>query len=104
MKYLKFSFEMVNSNSQRISKNIIERIRIVAGSVFIRVFVISIVSASALIFIASEYKSSERTVFTYNFDNILGTSFQLKVKAFSDKIAEKAKQMALSEIDRLSEK
>ena len=63
---------------------------------------ILIATAGSVIFIASEYRSSEGSVFSFNYENILGTSFQLKVDALSENIAIDAEQEALDEIDRLS--
>ena len=41
-------------------------------------------------------------VFTAGFENVLGTSFDLKTFAISEKTADQAEKIALDEIDRLS--
>lgn len=47
--------------------------------------------------------SSADEVYTFNYENVLGTSFQLEVTAPSRSIAVKAEKTALAEIDRLSD-
>jgi thiamine biosynthesis lipoprotein ApbE len=42
------------------------------------------------------------SLYQYNYENVLGTSFQLKVSAQSETIADQAEQCALAEIDRLA--
>ncbi len=44
----------------------------------------------------------DSSVYKYNYENVLGTSFELKVVSNSEQIADYAEQMALAEIDRLN--
>lgn len=64
---------------------------------------------SVLLFITLLYgyrdgypKTGELRYFISNFENVLGTSFEMKVAAQSEDVADKAEEIALSEIDRLS--
>jgi len=54
---------------------------------------------SLLLFTAST--PNTKLYFT-NYENVLGTSFELKIEAASEKISEHAEEVALSEIDRLN--
>jgi thiamine biosynthesis lipoprotein ApbE len=44
----------------------------------------------------------EHNLYSSSFENVLGTSFDLKVKAVSETVADQAEAVALAEIDRLS--
>ena len=48
-------------------------------------------------------KGGENNIFISNYENVLGTSFELKVKAINSKQADLAEKAALQEITRLSE-
>jgi len=54
------------------------------------------------ILICTSGRSPRLQTYQYNYENILGTSFELKVKASSEKAADQAEQLALDEIDRLN--
>jgi len=45
---------------------------------------------------------AESSVYRFNYENVLGTSFELKVVSNSEQAADYAEQVALSEIDRLN--
>ncbi len=62
------------------------------------------VFAAFAFLVLSSFKPSEPPVSLYvsSFENVLGTSFDLKVKAVSESRSDLAEQVALSEIDRLS--
>jgi thiamine biosynthesis lipoprotein ApbE len=49
-----------------------------------------------------DYNSENPRVYVSNFENVLGTSFEMKVSAESAEIADLAEETALAEIDRLS--
>jgi thiamine biosynthesis lipoprotein ApbE len=67
---------------------------------------IFLVQFIAFIFCANNSFSLDNPIITkeyiYHYENILGTSLQLKVIAPDESIADKAEQMALKEIDRLT--
>ena len=57
------------------------------------------------LFIAASFNSGEKStysLYTSNYENVLGTSFELKVSAKNEGKAELAEKIALEEIDRLS--
>lgn len=92
----------VNSNGRKVQITRLPDFKNIIRFKLVRFLIISIATTGALLFVATEYRSNENSVFTYNYENTLGTSFQLKVHALSEKIAVNAKQVALNEIDRLS--
>jgi thiamine biosynthesis lipoprotein ApbE len=47
-------------------------------------------------------KNESWQVYVSNFENVLGTSFEMKVSAESPEIADQAEEIALAEVDRLS--
>jgi thiamine biosynthesis lipoprotein ApbE len=58
-----------------------------------------------ILFIAASFNPGKRipySVYTSNYENVLGTSFELKVSAKNEMQAEVAEKVALDEIDRLS--
>ncbi len=50
---------------------------------------------------AETNQPSDAGVFSFDYENVLGTSFTLKVSATDEQTAEQAEQLALDEIDRL---
>ncbi|MEN9884089.1 MAG: hypothetical protein RLZZ420_1306, partial [Bacteroidota bacterium] len=62
-----------------------------------------LLTASSLFLSASVSPNTPETIiFSSSFENVLGTSFDLKVKAVSETVADQAEAVALAEIDRLS--
>src|SRR5690349_3694179 len=53
-------------------------------------------------FVAAHSPSRKTGTYTSYFENVLGTSFQIKTTAISEEVAAKADDVALSEIERLS--
>lgn len=47
-------------------------------------------------------KSGSKKLFTDNYENVLGTSMEIKIAAVNDQVAVKAEDAALAEIDRLN--
>lgn len=60
------------------------------------------VATGVLMVIASAFRPTESSVYQFDYENVLGTSFQLKVGAISEDVANLAEQIALEEIDRLT--
>lgn len=58
--------------------------------------------AVVLILIYSSFSHEKASAYSYSYENVLGTSFDLKVKALSEAQADQAEITALAEIDRLS--
>ncbi|MEY2836518.1 MAG: hypothetical protein RLZZ557_2180, partial [Bacteroidota bacterium] len=62
-----------------------------------------LLTASVLFLSASvSTNTPETNIYSSSFENVLGTSFDLKVKAVSETVADQAEAAALAEIDRLS--
>ena len=63
----------------------------------------NLLALGLMVFVASAFNSPEKTLKTYtsNYENVLGTSLELKFKARSEAEATRAEAMVLSEIDRL---
>lgn len=62
-------------------------------------------AAVTLVFIYSSFRTNSNETpasFTYSYENVLGTSFDLNVQAKTESQADKAEAEALAEIDRLS--
>lgn len=55
-----------------------------------------------MLIIFSAFRIPAKHVYQYDYENVLGTSFQLKVVASSEQVADDAEQIALQEIDRLA--
>lgn len=53
-------------------------------------------------FPATDHLPAETTTYRYHYENVLGTSFELKVYANAEQTADYAEQVALAEIDRLN--
>ncbi len=58
-------------------------------------------AAFSLLFVLSGSAPAVK-IYSSNYENVLGTSFELKVEATSEKLSEKAEKIALAEIDRLN--
>ncbi|HRI80219.1 MAG TPA: FAD:protein FMN transferase, partial [Cyclobacteriaceae bacterium] len=65
-----------------------------------RLLTLSGILAALVVFTA--WRSTDRHAYFSNYENVLGTSFQLKVIAENESIASAAEETALTEIDRLS--
>lgn len=61
----------------------------------------SVIASVLLLFICSA-GAPVNQVYQFNYENVLGTSFELKVVASSGQLANTAEQVALAEIDRLN--
>jgi len=61
----------------------------------------SVIASALLLFICSAGTPVTK-VYQFNYENVLGTSFELKVIASSEKLASTAERVALAEIDRLN--
>lgn len=56
-----------------------------------------------IILTLSSFGSARKTkIYTSNYENVLGTSLEIKIQSINDKIAEKSEKAALIEIDRLN--
>lgn len=60
------------------------------------------VFAGLMVIAFSAFRTPSEHVYQYDYENVLGTSFQLKVVASSEHVADDAEQVALQEIDRLT--
>jgi len=58
--------------------------------------------ALSFILISTSAKTPTYQTYQYNYENVLGTSFELKVNASSESYANYSEQLALDEIDRLN--
>lgn len=58
--------------------------------------------AGLLLITFSAFRTPAENTYQYDYENVLGTSFQLKVVASSESVADKAEQVALQEVDRLT--
>jgi len=63
-------------------------------------YLLIVLVVAMLLISASKPRSSQ--VYYFDYENVLGTSFQLKIVSFSEAAASKAEHIALEEIDRLS--
>ncbi|NSW94285.1 MAG: DUF2271 domain-containing protein [Bacteroidales bacterium] len=63
---------------------------------------ITIIAVLILFVVSSSDSPDLYKVYSFNYENVLGTSFMLKVSATSENEAEEAGQTALEEIDRLA--
>ncbi|MEQ1587685.1 MAG: DUF2271 domain-containing protein, partial [Cyclobacteriaceae bacterium] len=61
----------------------------------------SVIASALLLFICSAGVPVSQ-VYQFNYENVLGTSFELKVVASSGHLASTAERVALAEIDRLN--
>lgn len=61
-----------------------------------------LVIAGLMVITFSAFRTPSEHVYQYDYENVLGTSFQLKVVASSEHVADNAEQVALQEIDRLT--
>lgn len=59
-------------------------------------------AAIGLIVIYSSFRHETPAAYSFSYENVLGTSYDLKVKALSEAHADAAESVSLSEIDRLS--
>jgi thiamine biosynthesis lipoprotein len=55
-----------------------------------------------LLFTGTAFRSEAPVMYQFDYENVIGTSLQLKVIAGFEQVADRAEQIALSEIDRLS--
>jgi len=62
---------------------------------------LSVIASALLLFICSA-GAPVTQVYQFNYENVLGTSFELKVVASSEQLANTAERVALAEIDRLN--
>ncbi len=65
-------------------------------------FILSGLTALLVLFVLISAKPPACQTYQYNYENVLGTSFELKMMAISEERADHAEQLALDEIDRLN--
>lgn len=58
--------------------------------------------AGLMLITFSAFRTPAEYIYQYDYENVLGTSFQLKVVASSEEVADEAEQVALQEVDRLT--
>ncbi len=63
---------------------------------------LSLLAATGILLLCTSAKPRINQSYQYNYENVLGTSFELKVIASSEEAADRAEQNALDEIDRLN--
>lgn len=68
-----------------------------------KLFLFPILGVVMLLLISSAEKPTKSDIYVYNYENVLGTSFTLKVAAETKEDAGNAEQIALKEIDRLAD-
>jgi len=59
--------------------------------------------STLVLLVCTSAKPPAYQLYKYNYENVLGTSFELKVNTSSEKTADIAEQIALEEIDRLND-
>jgi len=62
----------------------------------------SVITSSLLLLVCSASLPPASQLYKFNYENVLGTSLELKVNASSERIATTAEDVALKEIDRLN--
>lgn len=61
-----------------------------------------LILATMLLLPSASFRSPDSKVYQFDYENVMGTSFQLKLRSYSVRAAVKAEQIALTEIDRLT--